>query len=172
MIQNPPEIKAKDAQSRSITPDLSHQQESLGQHIIIISTHIILLDYTSPPSLPATLKPRLLEDSRKSFQFIWIQPNSTMKLAATIFHLIACANVSLAFSPILQQGSRLTTLRSSSRTRVFSSQWDEDDDGAGVDQATSFEDAGEGLQNEDDNKRMDDMGDYDANPAVSFVLFR
>jgi hypothetical protein len=92
-----------------------------------------------------------------------------MKLKATIFHLIACANVSLAFSPILHQGSRLTTLRSSSRTRVFSSQWDEDDDGAGVDQATSFEDAGEGLQNEDDNKRMDDMGDYDANPAVSFV---
>jgi hypothetical protein len=118
------------------------------------------------------LKSRLLEDSRKSFQFILIQPNSTMKLAATIFHLIACANVSLAFSPILQQGSRLTTLRSSSRTRVFSSQWDEDDDGGGggVDQATSFEDAGEGLQNEDDNKRMDDMGDYDANPAVSFVM--
>jgi hypothetical protein len=44
MVQNPAEIKGKTlnhAQSRSITPDLSHQQESLGHHNIFTHHHIL-----------------------------------------------------------------------------------------------------------------------------------
>lgn len=54
-----------------------------------------------------------------------------------------------------------------STSRVFSSQWDEDDDETPVEKATSFEDAGVALQESEDKEKMDGMGNYDANPAVS-----
>jgi hypothetical protein len=45
------------------------------------------------------------------------------------------------------------------------SQWEDEDDEITKTQ-TSFEDAGDSLKNEQDKERMDQMGDYDANPAV------
>jgi hypothetical protein len=94
-----------------------------------------------------------------------------MKFTAVVFHLIACVNVSLAFSPLLQRSSTLVT-HHRAPTHIFSSQWDEDDDDEEVATSTedaartSFQDASIGIKDEDDKKKMDDMGDYDSNPAV------
>ena len=86
----------------------------------------------------------------------------TMKVTASVLQLIACANVALAFSPSLQQRCSLT---SRSPTCVFSSQWEDEDEEIAT--TTSFEDAGDSLRQEEDKDRMDGMGDFDANPAVS-----
>jgi hypothetical protein len=59
-----------------------------------------------------------------------------------------------------------TCHRGPSLTRQFSSQWDEDEAEEVTTARTSFEDAGESLQKEDDNERMGQMGEFDANPAV------
>jgi hypothetical protein len=96
-----------------------------------------------------------------------------MKFTAVVFHLIACVNVSLAFSPLLQR-STLATTHHRAPTHIFSSQWDEDDDdeevAAGTEDAPmAFQDASIGIKDEDDKKKMDDMGDYDSNPAVSLT---
>jgi len=48
---------------------------------------------------------------------------------------------------------------------VFSSQWEDEDEEIAT--TTSFEDAGDSLRQEEDKDRMDGMGDFDANPAVS-----
>jgi hypothetical protein len=48
------------------------------------------------------------------------------------------------------------------------SQWDDEEDEVAVDDRRSFADAGAALNDEDDQKKMDDMGDFDSNPAVSF----
>lgn len=44
------------------------------------------------------------------------------------------------------------------------SQWEDEDDATKT--QTSFEDAGESLKKEQDNEKLDQQGDYDANPAV------
>jgi hypothetical protein len=47
------------------------------------------------------------------------------------------------------------------------SQWDEDPDEVQVEvQRTSFDKAGQALTEEDDQKRLDEQGDSDANPNV------
>jgi hypothetical protein len=48
------------------------------------------------------------------------------------------------------------------------SQWDDEEDEVAVDNRRSFSDAGAALNDEDDQKKMDGQGDFDANPAVSF----
>lgn len=50
--------------------------------------------------------------------------------------------------------------------RYMSSQWEDEDAKATADR-TSFEDAGESLQKEDEDERMSGMGDFDKNPSVS-----
>jgi hypothetical protein len=49
------------------------------------------------------------------------------------------------------------------------SQWEDEDDDTTKTQ-TSFEDAGDSLKNEQDKEKLDQMGDYDANPAVRYLL--
>ena len=52
------------------------------------------------------------------------------------------------------------------------SQWDDEDEVVEekpektVVSRTSFDEAGESLRNEEDDERLNQMGDYDANPAV------
>eukprot|EP00339_Tiarina_fusa_P002805 CAMPEP_0116998254 /NCGR_PEP_ID=MMETSP0472-20121206/1392_1 /TAXON_ID=693140 ORGANISM="Tiarina fusus, Strain LIS" /NCGR_SAMPLE_ID=MMETSP0472 /ASSEMBLY_ACC=CAM_ASM_000603 /LENGTH=287 /DNA_ID=CAMNT_0004697355 /DNA_START=78 /DNA_END=941 /DNA_ORIENTATION=- len=84
-----------------------------------------------------------------------------MKYSTIILHVVACVTVSHAFSPSLSH-NKLTT--SQSRRVVIFSQWEDEDEEVAV-QQTSFDQAGAELTDEDDKKRMDDMGDFDSNPA-------
>lgn len=99
-----------------------------------------------------------------------------MKFTAVVFHLIAFgASASLAFSPQQLAQPRSISMATYQRapTHIFSSQWDDEDEVVASDEnRKSFLDAGDALKDEEDNKRMDDMGDYDANPAVSFVVVK
>mmetsp|Transcript_118688 Transcript_118688/g.332387 ORF Transcript_118688/g.332387 Transcript_118688/m.332387 type:complete len:303 (-) Transcript_118688:182-1090(-) len=92
-----------------------------------------------------------------------------MKLSTLVIQLAVCGQLTSGFSPLLQSTSRSGSISVSQRfrstSRVFSSQWDEDDDETPVEKATSFEDAGVALQESEDKEKMDGMGNYDANPA-------
>jgi hypothetical protein len=97
-----------------------------------------------------------------------------MKLSTLVIQLAVCGQLTSAFSPLLQT-TRSGSISGSQRvvrttqSRIFSSQWDEeDDDDTPLEKATSFEDAGVALQDAEDKKQMDGMGDYDANPSVSY----
>jgi len=90
-----------------------------------------------------------------------------MKLSPLVIQWAVCGQLGSAFSPLLPTSRILFSSQVRPRSRVFSSQWDDEDDDIATEKATSFEDAGAGLQAEDDKKRMDEMGDYDANPSVS-----
>jgi hypothetical protein len=93
-----------------------------------------------------------------------------MKFTAVILNLVACANVSVAFSPLLQRSSHIGISRYPT-TAIFSSQWDEEDeDVATEDTRASFDEAGRSLRDEDDKAKMDEIGDYDSNPQVSWTL--
>jgi hypothetical protein len=52
-------------------------------------------------------------------------------------------------------------------TRLQSSQWEDDDEGSSVTSSASFEEAGKSLQDEDDEKQLAGMGDFDSNPSYS-----
>ena len=91
-----------------------------------------------------------------------------MKFSLLVIQLAACSPLITAFSPVPYLGRKIS-LSSRQQGILFSSQWDDEDDDIATEKAASFEDAGVGLQQEDDKKRMDDMGDYDANPSVSSV---
>jgi hypothetical protein len=93
-----------------------------------------------------------------------------MKLSTLVIQLAVCGQLTSAFSPLLQttSGSISVSHRVRSQSRVFSSQWDEEDDDTPVAKASSFDDAGVALQDSEDKKKMDGMGDYDANPSVSY----
>ena len=88
-----------------------------------------------------------------------------MKYSDIVIHLgiLACASVSHAFAPFLPQH------KSNSRSRqvVFSSQWEDEDEV--VTERTSFDDAGDKLKEEEDQKSVDNMSDYDANPQVCML---
>ena len=87
--------------------------------------------------------------------------------------LCAILGCSLAFTPL--RPGRTCTL--STRTRFVTSrrmsQWDDEDEiveektDKTVISRTTFDEAGESLRNEEDDERLNQMGDYDANPAVS-----
>jgi hypothetical protein len=92
-----------------------------------------------------------------------------MKYSTIILHLIACASVSHAFSPIFSH-NKLNS-QTSRRVVLFSSQWDDEEEevtaSVATEAATSFDQAGVALRDEDDQKKMDEQGDYDSNPQVS-----
>ena len=92
-----------------------------------------------------------------------------MKISITLLQLIVSANVSSAFSPPTFPRGLVTTAKRCP-TCIFS-QWEDEEDEIVIDRK-SFTEAGEGLTKEDDDAKMDSMGDYDANPAVSsnFVI--
>jgi hypothetical protein len=86
---------------------------------------------------------------------------------AVVVQLAVCRHLVVGFTPLMSAGTKLCASRycPHSLTRVFSSQWDDEEDDTA--KATSFEDAGVQLREEDDKKAMDAMPDYDSNPAVS-----
>ena len=91
-----------------------------------------------------------------------------MKLSSLTLQLLAGATLSQAFSPRLQQVRvlSLTTETPVSTTQIFSTQWDDEDEE--IVTATSFEDAGESLKEEEAKQKLGGMDDFDSNPAVSF----
>jgi hypothetical protein len=93
-----------------------------------------------------------------------------MKFSIALVPLLLNINSSSAFSPSFQRGV-LTRRSQVAQTRIFS-QWDDEEDEVAVevvaDDRRSFADAGLALNDEDDQKKMDEQGDFDANPAVSF----
>jgi hypothetical protein len=89
-----------------------------------------------------------------------------MKLSLALLQVVTVATVSSAFTPLRNCVSRPVFSRTFSQR--WMSQWDDEDEDITKTQ-TSFEDAGETLRNEQDDERMDQMGDYDANPAVRDV---
>lgn len=92
-----------------------------------------------------------------------------MKISIALLQLIVSANVSSAFSPAaLPRGGIVTVEERCSTTRIFS-QWEDEEEEIVIDRK-SFAEAGEGLKKEDDDAKMDGMGDYDANPSVSFYV--
>lgn len=91
-----------------------------------------------------------------------------MKFSAAVLLLAVSGQFVAGFSP-LQIPSRTSTGASrqfTSTTRIYS-QWDDEEDDTKA--ATSFEDAGVQLKEDDDQKAMDAAPDYDANPAVSSI---
>eukprot|EP00980_Cylindrotheca_fusiformis_P026300 scaffold15772_cov162-Cylindrotheca_fusiformis.AAC.2 len=87
--------------------------------------------------------------------------------------------MSVGFSPTLQRSVLSQRYQEGSPMgRLFSSQWDDEEEEVAVDERKSFADAGEALQDEEDQKKMDGMGDFDANPAkisdlrASLFVFR
>lgn len=92
-----------------------------------------------------------------------------MKISCIALQLIASAQFSTGFSPLLQQATVQSLQQQSTRKSnpLFSTQWDEEDDD--IVAAASFEDAGQSLKDEDDKKKMGEMGDFDSNPAVSEI---
>jgi hypothetical protein len=86
-----------------------------------------------------------------------------MKLSLALLQVITVATVSSGFTPLRNCASLPVSSRTSSQR--WMSQWEDEDDEITKTQ-TSFEDAGDSLKNEQDKERMDQMGDYDANPAV------
>jgi hypothetical protein len=90
-----------------------------------------------------------------------------MKFSLLVIQFAACSPLIAAFSPVSHLGGKISLSSSRQQSILFSSQWDDEDDDIATQKPASFEDAGVGLQKEDDKKRMDDMGDYDANPSVS-----
>ena len=59
----------------------------------------------------------------------------------------------------------------SKSTRLFSSQWDEeendDESGGATKTSPTYEEAGRAIGEEDDQEKMDDLGDFDESPNVS-----
>jgi len=60
-----------------------------------------------------------------------------------------------------------TSNKNSKQWNLYSSQWDDEEETSSVKSSTSFEDAGKSIQDEDDEKSVAGMGDYDSNPAYS-----
>lgn len=89
-----------------------------------------------------------------------------MKFSLIVIQLAACGPLICAFSPVAYLDRRISLSRGHHGI-LFSSQWDDEDDDIATQKPSSFEDAGVGLQEEDDQKRMGDMGDYDANPSYN-----
>mmetsp|Transcript_118237 Transcript_118237/g.339197 ORF Transcript_118237/g.339197 Transcript_118237/m.339197 type:complete len:291 (-) Transcript_118237:268-1140(-) len=89
-----------------------------------------------------------------------------MKFSLLAIQLVACSHLISAFSPV-QYLDRKISVSTRQQGILFSSQWDDEDDDIATQKPASFEDAGVGLQQEDDKKRMDDMGDFDANPSYN-----
>ena len=85
-----------------------------------------------------------------------------MKLSLPLLQVIAVATVSSAFTPLWNCASLPVSSKTSSQR--WMSQWEDEDDATKT--QTSFEDAGESLKKEQDNEKLDQQGDYDANPAV------
>lgn len=59
-----------------------------------------------------------------------------------------------------------TSIKSNRRVCRFSTPNDQESE----EKVTSFDEAGQGLRDEEDNRRMDEAGDFDSNPAVSIVF--
>ena len=72
---------------------------------------------------------------------------------------IALLLLSIA-APLASAFSVLPHTRSCSNQRLWSERQDKQDD------RMSFDEAGAGLIDEEDKKRMESMGDYDTNPNV------
>lgn len=89
-----------------------------------------------------------------------------MKAAILLTQLLLNIETLEAFSPGLQRS--VLTRQSKPSTSVFS-QWDEEDSDTVADRKT-FDDAGIAMTDEDEQKKLDGMGDYDSNPDVSFCF--
>jgi len=83
-----------------------------------------------------------------------------MKAAILLTQFLLYIETLRAFSPGLR--TNVLTRQSQPSTRVFS-QWDEEDENSGDDRKT-FDDAGIAMTDEDEQKKLDGMGDYDSNP--------
>eukprot|EP00539_Tryblionella_compressa_P001604 CAMPEP_0178745940 /NCGR_PEP_ID=MMETSP0744-20121128/7555_1 /TAXON_ID=913974 /ORGANISM="Nitzschia punctata, Strain CCMP561" /LENGTH=297 /DNA_ID=CAMNT_0020399141 /DNA_START=209 /DNA_END=1102 /DNA_ORIENTATION=- len=82
---------------------------------------------------------------------------------------VACFSV--AFSPAARRqvqvgGLSTKTTITASSTRIFLSQWDDDEEEVATSRA-SFDEAGESLKKQEDDEKMDAVGDFDANPSYS-----
>jgi len=83
-----------------------------------------------------------------------------MKTTILLTQLLLNIETLRAFSPGLQRN--VLTRKSQPSTRVFS-QWDEEDEDVAADRKT-FDDAGVAMSDEDEQKKVSGMGDYDSNP--------
>lgn len=84
--------------------------------------------------------------------------------AATLTAAFTPSSVVIQNQQHLQWQGRGATYRT---RRFLSSQWeDDDDDERPVAGRTTFEDAGESLQKEEDDERLKEMDDFDINPNV------
>ena len=112
-----------------------------------------------------------------------------VSLSAEAF--VSRSSLSPALIQQTQQQQRSITIKSSN-SKLFSSQWDEDDstsadkdtdDAAAngavvkdgdqpVNTSPTWEAAGKAISDEDDKESMDEMGDdFDASPGVSYIEF-
>jgi hypothetical protein len=110
-----------------------------------------------------------------------------VSLSAEAF--VSRSSLSPALIQQTQQQQRSITIKSSN-SKLFSSQWDEDDSSADKDTADdaaangavvkdgdqpvntspTWEAAGKAISDEDDKESMDEMGDdFDASPGVSYI---
>mmetsp|Transcript_39175 Transcript_39175/g.94723 ORF Transcript_39175/g.94723 Transcript_39175/m.94723 type:complete len:341 (-) Transcript_39175:80-1102(-) len=67
----------------------------------------------------------------------------------------------------IHPNQQLTSNKNNKQWNLYSSQWDDEEETSSVKSSTSFEDAGKSIQDEDDEKSVAGMGDYDSNPAYS-----
>lgn len=109
-----------------------------------------------------------------------------VSLSAEAF--VSRSSLSPALIQQTQQQQRSITIKSSN-SKLFSSQWDEDDSSADkdtddaaangavvkdgdqpVNTSPTWEAAGKAISDEDDKESMDEMGDdFDASPGVSYI---
>jgi hypothetical protein len=85
----------------------------------------------------------------------------------TTCHRIVCLSwllISLSNAWVLPAS---TSIKSTRKVCRFSTPNDQESDK----KVTSFDEAGQGLRDEEDNRRMEEAGDFDSNPAVSTVLY-
>ena len=110
-----------------------------------------------------------------------------VSLSAEAF--VSRSSLSPALIQQTQQQQRSITIKSNSNSKLFSSQWDEDDSSADkdtddaaangavvkdgdqpVNTSPTWEAAGKAISDEDDKESMDEMGDdFDASPGVSYI---
>ena len=106
-----------------------------------------------------------------------------MNISILLFQVFAWVGLSSGFTSIATTNRHVAAFTSSRGSVGFasvsrmgqplfmSSQWEDDEEEEDDNQSAtigqkSFDDAGDTLRSEEDSERLNEMGDYDANPAV------
>ena len=106
-----------------------------------------------------------------------------MNISMLLFQLFVWAGLSSGFTSItttnrhvaafasIRSNAGFASVSRLSQPLFMSSQWEDDEEEEDDNQSAkiaqkSFDDAGDTLRSEEDSERLNEMGDYDANPAV------